>query len=54
MIMIATMVMIRLTNKTATTIIIVVLLSVLVFRPLFSSLFSKKNDIENEIIEMDS
>ena len=52
--MIATMVMIRLTNKTATTIIIVVLLSVLVFRPLLSSLFSKKNDIENEIIEMDS
>ena len=46
--------MIRLTNKTASTIIIVVLWSVLVFRPLFSPLFSKKNDIENEIIEMGS
>ena len=42
------MVMIRLPNKATTTIIIVVLLSVLVLRPWFPPLFSKKYDIENE------
>ena len=52
MIMIATMAMIRLTSKTANTIIIVVLLSLLVLYPGVSSLFSKKYDIENEISGM--
>ena len=46
------MAMIRLTSKTANTIIIVVLLSLLVLYPGVSSLFSKKYDIENEISGM--
>lgn len=52
--MIATMAMIIPTNKTTTTIIIVVSLSLLVSRPWVSLLFSKKYDIETEISGMGS
>ena len=48
------MAMIRLINKTANTIIVVVLLSLLDLRPWISSLFSKKYDIENKISGMSS